>query len=167
MEILYCENCNAEVSPVEVHCERCGFPLAGTEKEKAIFIGRQTVDQSTLSEASQYQKRSSIILYIVGGLQIFAGILSYMNNEFMLELLIYLFIGLAFIVFGILARKKPVLFIGLGLSFLLGLYIMDVIYDPSTLGRGIIWKMILVGTLVYGLISSIKERNIRKRNRSL
>ena len=42
---LKCPNCKEAVSQVEIECENCKFPLAGTEKEKSIFIGKQIANK--------------------------------------------------------------------------------------------------------------------------
>ena len=164
---LTCDNCKVEVSPVEIHCENCGYPLAGTEKEKALFIGRQIANKSTIREAGRLQRRSSYILYAIGGLQIFSAVYSYMQIQELIILIITVMIGAAFIAFGYFSTKKPILFVSLGLGLILFLYTLDYIFDPNALFRGILWKIIIISTLIYTLVNSFEEQKIKKSNKSL
>ncbi|NAS31020.1 hypothetical protein GTQ40_08575 [Flavobacteriaceae bacterium R38] len=165
--VLTCENCEIEISPVQVTCEHCGFPIAGTEKEKSIFFGKQIANKAAIRHAGKLQRRSSYILYIIGGFQIVTGGLSYRNYHLREEFILYAFIGLIFMTFGYFSSKKPILFISLGLGLILLLYALDFILDPSSILSGILWKIVIVGTLSYALISSFEEQKIKKKNKSL
>ncbi|NER14279.1 hypothetical protein GWK08_12570 [Leptobacterium flavescens] len=165
--LLTCDNCKVEISPVEVNCEHCGYPIAGSEKEKAIFIGQQISNKATIAEAGKYRKRSAYVLYIVGALQLLSGALTYMQIGDIFVLLITMAIGVTFIAFGYFSSKRPLLFVALGLGLILSLYALDFVFDPASLTKGILWKIAIVGTLVYSLINSYDEQQIRKKNKSL
>ena len=35
---LVCPNCDSDVSQIEVFCDYCGYPLAGTERKKQFLL---------------------------------------------------------------------------------------------------------------------------------
>ncbi len=165
--ILTCDNCKVEISPVEIICENCGYPIEGTKKEQAIFIGQQISNKSTLNDAKRFQRRSSYILYVIGGFQIVIAIVNYYTIADILSFVITAFIGLIFILFGFLSSKKPLLFLSLGLTLIVLLYAIDFILDPSSIFQGILWKLVILGTLSYALIVSFEEQKIKRKNKTL
>ena len=51
---IKCPHCGAKTSRVAVVCEVCKYPIAGTDKEKAIFIGQQTMNISKQTSQRTY-----------------------------------------------------------------------------------------------------------------
>jgi len=165
--VLKCDNCKIPISPVQISCTYCGYPLAGNQKEKTAFIKQQIRDKTTLRRAGKYQRRSSYILYIIGAFQIVTGGLNYHNYKAREEFIVYAFIGLLFMVFGYFSSKKPLLFISLGLGLTLLMYVVNFILNPASITQGILWKLVIVGNLSYTLISSYQEFKIKTKNKSL
>jgi len=165
--VLTCDNCTIEISPVQVTCENCGYPLAGNQKEKTAFIRQQISHKTTIRRAGKFQRRSSYILYVIGAFQIVTGGLSYKNYNMREEFIVYALIGLLFMFFGYFSSKKPLLFIGLGLALILLLYITDMILDASSVSKGILWKIMILGTLSYTLIVSFEEQKKKRKNKTL
>ena len=165
--LLICENCEIEISQVQITCENCGYPLAGTKKEKYLFLKQQITHKSAIKHAGKLQRRSSYILYIIGAFQIITAGLNYSNYKVREEFIIYAFLGLIFMIFGFFSSKKPLVFISLGLALILFLYVVDFIMDSSSIFRGILWKIVIVSTLSYALITSFREQKIKVKNKSL
>lgn len=67
------------------------------------------------------------------------------------------FIAAVFIGMGVLAYKKASLALIIGLSFYLLLTILFALVDVSTLISGIIWKVVIVTTLIYSIITAREE----------
>ena len=55
---LKCPNCKENISQIEFECKNCGFPLDGTEKEKAIFISWSIFYEDKLIVAGGNTKES-------------------------------------------------------------------------------------------------------------
>ncbi|MGC6430381.1 MAG: hypothetical protein ACON5F_05005 [Jejuia sp.] len=162
-----CPNCKSEVSQVELECEHCGFPLAGTDKEKAIFIGRQISNKSKIGDAKESQAKAQRILYIVAGFQILNGVLVYFNTKSLIDTAFYIVLGLLLGVFGFFSSKKPILFLSLALALILGYYVLLYLINPELVFRGSMWKVVIIGFLGYGIWNAIEAKELKKQNKFL
>lgn len=167
MEQLHCPNCKASISQIEFECSNCRFPLSGTDKEKAVFIGKQIANKSKIDDAKTSQNKVRVILYIIGSFQLLNGVMAIVNRYDASSYLFYLILGFLFIVFGYLSPKKPVMFITMALILLLAYYTLLFLIDSRYLTQGILWKAISVSFLVFGLVKSLEERQLKKRNKFL
>ena len=167
MEELFCPNCKESISKIEFECSNCKYPLSGTDKEKAVFIGRQISNKSKIDDAKTSQNKIRIILYIIGGFQLLNALMAYLNGYDMGSYLFYFILGSIFILFGYLSPKKPLVFISLALILLLAYYAFLYSINPRYLTQGLIWKIISVSFLVYGIVKSLEERQLKKQNKYL
>lgn len=158
-----CPHCGAEVAKVAIICEDCKFPIAGTEKEKAIFIGRQTLNISKVASAEDVVKRTQIILYVVAVFKVITAVLIYSNFKMVFETVFYLVIALVIGVFAYLLPKKPIVFILTSLAVILGYYLLLFIVNPVMLYNGLLWKFIIVGVLLYTLYTVVESQKIKKK----
>ena len=163
MEESKCSYCHETVSQVEVHCESCGFPLAGTDKEKAIWIGRQTMRKSKVARSEKMIGKTRIILYILAGLQILNAILVYVKFSSVVDVIFYLVIAALLATFGYLSPKKPILFVSLALCVMLGYYFLLYLADPMLLFQGILWKCAIIMALLYTLYDAVESNNLKKK----
>ena len=71
-------------------------------------------------------------------------------------------LSIIYLVLGSYTSKKPLMAILLGLLLYLTTIIISAIFDPSTLIRGIIWKILIIGYLGKGVYSasSIKKQEL-------
>ncbi|WP_203257528.1 hypothetical protein [Hyunsoonleella ulvae] len=167
MEELRCPNCNEIISQVEIDCENCGFPLSGTDKEKAIFIGRQISNKSKIGDAKESQEKAQRILYIIAGFQILNAILIYFKTKSVFDTSFYIILGLLLGVLGYFSSKKPILFLSLALIVILSYYGLLYFINPELVLRGILWKIIIVSFLVYGIWNSMEANKLKKENKFL
>ncbi|MBC8757011.1 hypothetical protein H2O64_20230 [Kordia sp. YSTF-M3] len=163
MEENICSYCKAGVSQVEVHCENCGFPLIGTEKEKAIWIGRQTMRKSKIDNSAKMVGKTRIILYVLAGFQVLNAILVYVKFSSIIDVVFYLVVAALLATFGYLSPKKPILFVSLALCVMLGYYFLLYLADPILLYSGILWKCAIVMALLYTLYDAIESHNLKKK----
>ena len=167
MNDLKCPNCKEDISQVEIDCEHCGFPLSGTDKEKSIFIGKQISNKSKIGDAKKSQVKAQRILYIIGGFQIINGVLVYLNTRNITDVVFYIILGLLLGVFGYFSSKKPILFLSLALILILSYYGLLYIIDPEFILRGILWKIVIIAFLVYGIWNSMEAQKLKKEHRFL
>lgn len=163
MEENTCVYCKAAVSQVEVLCENCGFPLSGTEKEKAIFIGQQTLRKSKVDSSKKMVGKTRIILYIVAGFQVLDAILFFALHDNLIDAVFHLIIAIFLATFSYLSPRKPILFVSLALAVILGYYFLLYLVDPMLLFQGIIWKFAIVMALLYTLYDAIESHNLKKK----
>ena len=167
MNDINCPNCKTEISQIQVECDHCGFPLAGTEKEKAIFIGKQISNKSKIGDAKSSQNKVMYILYAVAAFQFFNAFRVYSNNLGLDNIIFFIILGVLFIVFGFLSPKRPILYISLALLLLLGYYTLLYISNPMFIMQGIIWKVLVLAVLFYGLALSLEEQKLKKKHKFL
>ncbi|MEW4922180.1 hypothetical protein [Algibacter sp. 2305UL17-15] len=161
---INCPNCKEEVSQVEIDCENCGFPLSGTDKEKSIFIGRQISNKAKIGDAKESQAKAKKILYVIGALQLANAFLVYGQTKSFDDAIFYFVLAVLFGVFAYLSPKKPILFLSLALALLLGYYAFLYFIDPELIFRGILWKIVFVSFLVYGIWNANEERELKKKH---
>lgn len=167
METQKCPNCGIQISQVEINCENCGYPLSGTDKEKSIFIGKQIANKSKIGDAKESQGKAASILYIVGGFQIFNAFRAYSGGFAKEDIIFYVILGILLIVFGLFSSKKPLLFLSLALLLILGYYALLFSINPEFLFQGIVWKIIIIAFLGYGIWNTIEAQNLKKENKFL
>lgn len=162
-----CPYCKEEVSQVEINCENCGYPLSGTDKEKSIFIGKQISNKAKIGNAKESQAKAQKILYIIGAFQLFNAVFIYAQTKSVTNSVFYAVLAILFGVFAYVSPKKPLLFLSLALSLLLIYYIFLYTIDPQFLFKGILWKIIFIAFLVYGIWSANEERVLKKKHKFL
>ncbi len=167
MEEQKCPNCKEEISQIEIECENCKFPLAGTEKEKSIFIGKQIANKSKIGDAKESQGKAERILYIVGAFQLFNAFRAYSAGFTKQDVVFYIILGITLIVFGFFSSKKPLLFLTLALLLILGYYVLLYSISPEFLFQGIIWKLVIIGFLGYGIWNTLEAQSLKKKNKFL
>lgn len=167
MTEIKCPNCKEEVSQVEINCENCNFPLAGTEKEKSIFIGKQIANKSKIGDAKESQGKARKILYIIGALQLLNAFIAFNSGLTTADVVFYVILAVLLILFGYLSSKKPLLFISLGFALMLAYYALLYSINPEYLFRGSMWKVVTLGFLGYGIFGAMDEQDIKKKNKFL
>lgn len=162
-----CPHCGTEVASVAVICEFCKYPIAGTEREKAIFIGQQTLNISKVSSAAQVISRTQIILYVVVAFKVLSAFLVYTNFKGIpgttFYIAIYLVIGAILGVFSYLLPKKPTELIIASLAVILGYYLLLYLINPILLYSGILWKFVILMALLYALYTVVESQKIKKK----
>ncbi len=103
-------------------------------------------------------KRAQVILFIIGAIQIIGA---FMTGDMapiarIITIVITLLVGLAFIALGFWTKHKPYSAIVTALVIYSSLVVMDAIFDPTTIFRGIILKLIIYLSLIVS-ISNAKE----------
>lgn len=167
-EIITCHTCKTKYEVQPEKCKKCGFPFAGTEKEKSLFIGQQILKKGSVSDTTDKIKRARIILWVIGGINILSSFLIYYSTPLQeIYIIPEIIIGLIFIGFGFFSYKKPFISILILLILLLLLYVLNAIVDPITIMQGIIFKTIFLSGLIYGLISIVQAEKIRKESEFL
>ena len=74
-----CPACKKENPKIAIFCETCNYPFEGTEKEKAIHIGRFVTKKGVTVDSEIQINRSRSILFIIAiinGLAIAMGIVN-------------------------------------------------------------------------------------------
>jgi hypothetical protein len=164
---LECKCCFEKVNPADQFCQKCGFPLKGSNAEQQIFTYRRGFKKVELKELDKEIKKASISLYVISGFWILWGLLSFITkpNNISVGLLIsYGALAVIFLLLAFWSKNKPTAAIISGLSLVILLQLINMISDPKTLFSGIIVKLIVVGYLIKGFQSAQKAEKIKKHH---
>lgn len=112
--------------------------------------------------------KGRIALFVVGALYVFVG---YWESFMILgaDILFGIIdwtVAAVFIGLGIWSYKKASLALIIGLAFYVLIILLLAIIDPFTILQGIIWKVIIIVWLVYGISSARSEEAKRKKEPS-
>ncbi len=161
-ELITCPTCKTNYETQPEKCNNCGYPFLGTDKEKSHFVAHQILKKGEISNTKDSIKKSRTILFVIAGFNIIVPFFRFNNHEYAGFMIgVSIFIGLIFLLFGFLAKKKPFISILIPLILLVSFYFIDALIEPATLIRGIIWKILFISGLVYSLISIKKSDRIR------
>jgi len=164
---IICPVCKTRFESQPKKCIKCGYPFSASERERSIYVGRQILRKSKISNTKEKIKRARIILWLVGVLNIVSSIKFINAENFIFYFFISLTFGLIFIAFGFYTYRKPFVSVLIPLILLLLGYTIETIADPRTILNGIVLKVIIISSLVYGLISIIEAEKVRNENEFL
>lgn len=164
MESSNCPACSQESSTILEYCSNCNFPYNGTENERSAHIGRFISEKNILSESETSVKKSRNILYIIAGLNFLMFFIAIFSNEYLLvDAIVNLVIAAIFASFAFFIHKSPVIFTVIPLVFITMIYLIDATYDPSSMARGMIFKLFILGSLGYGAYKCYKAEKFKKK----
>ena len=159
-----CPSCKRTITVDSTLCTNCNYPFKGTDKEKAVHIASFISKKNVVIDAETALKNSKKILFFVAAMFVFSFLLSWISGSF--NLLLAIFYGFLFSIFVLCAvflRKNPVLFSAIPLVVLLSLYSFEYFLDTNTFFSGIFIKVLLIGSLIYGIYLNKKAVRFKKR----
>jgi Flp pilus assembly protein TadB len=148
-----CYYCNTgPLTPENRFCPSCGFPQGGTEDEQKRYITNKRIQLANLDTTGQNVKKARNALFgaaVLYGLNyIVAGAQNAWSPLVLIEGLIV--VG-AFVGLGIYANRNAYAAALAGLIVFCTLIVGFAVIEPLTLISGIIWKVIILSALIYGL----------------
>ncbi|MBV7268788.1 hypothetical protein [Winogradskyella luteola] len=154
-----CSICKTAMDTEEIYCSECGFPEKGTDKEVAQFHARRAMENNQHMDADKKIKSARNVLYVMAGITLVFGIISFFNNQDIAVLVTNVILGVIYLALGSWTSQKPLVAILLGLLLYLTTVIISAILLPETLIKGIIFKIIIIAYLGKGVYSasSIKK----------
>lgn len=165
-EMIKCPTCKSAFEQQPDKCGNCGYPFSGTPDERAHFVAHHILKKGKLSDTKDSIKQARIILFIIAGFNIIVPIFSFANTQSgWIVMEISMLIGILFLIFGIMAKKKPFISLLIPLILLITAYLVNFIIEPITLLQGILWKIIFIGALVYSLMNIRESEKIQKESK--
>ncbi|MBL6666800.1 MAG: hypothetical protein ISP66_07360 [Flavobacteriaceae bacterium] len=159
-----CTICNTTYDVEPIVCSKCDYPFSASEEEKSTFVGQLFSKKLIIQEARVKVKNTQKILWAIGGVNVFYFIILFSFHPTLNIYILDLLLGFVFIGFGFYAAKKPFRSILISLILLLGIYVSNALVDPISLFRGIIFKVIFVVGLIYGLLAIYQVHKIKNKN---
>lgn len=163
-----CRCCYEKTNPGDQFCQACGFPLTGSAAEQQIFIYRRGFKKVDLSELDKKIKKAGNSLYVLAGMFFLYALIYFFFNRTAVTALSVLItnviISVVFLFLGIWSAKKPVASIISGIVLYALIQLMAAFEDPSALVKGFIFKIIIIGYLIKGLVSALEAEKIKKQH---
>ncbi len=159
--MLTCQRCTHQNPDASRFCEACGVTLHDPA------VAEQHADEIEASFRLDQVKKARTAFIVVAVLQVVAGFLgSAMAGPDEAGLILVSELILATVFFGLAfwASKQPFAAAIVGLFLYAGLHLLAAIGDPSTIYKGIIIKVIVVGMLVRAIKAGFEYRQfVRSR----
>lgn len=134
--------------------------------EQAYLASHPHIDirEELLKKAERRIRSAKILLFVVGGLNIFlGGLIYYQYHQWQDPVIIAsAIIGFIFIALGILAQKWTVQATLAGLVLYSVCVIFQIINSPSTFYNGIALKFLIVFSLIRGFIAARDVKRLRE-----
>ncbi|VXB01899.1 conserved membrane hypothetical protein [Flavobacterium sp. 9AF] len=160
-----CPACKKESPESYDNCSYCKFPFNGTEKEQATHIGKFIADKGILDKSKHNIENSKRILFYIVAFNTIGLIIAIMNNKYdFLGVFLTVFISLIFLLCGIFLQKNPKILTIIPLTIILLFYTLNFIFDREHFFNGIIFKIIIVGALIYNLYVLNEAEKFKKAN---
>ncbi|WP_435261846.1 hypothetical protein [Tenacibaculum sp. nBUS_03] len=152
MENINCPACKSEQIEKIEFCKNCKFPFKGTEKERAIHIGKFINKKGVIFDSSDSIERSQQILFGIAGINLFFIIFGYFTiGSTFLDIIINLIITAIIAFFGYKIKENPIRYTLIPLILLLSIYTFNFIFNPILFRTGIMAKLAIIGALCYSI----------------
>ncbi|NQX96394.1 MAG: hypothetical protein HRT73_00750 [Flavobacteriales bacterium] len=151
---LLCSQCSTSMNESDVFCNSCGFPEKGTSREQAKFHAKAVMKKSNKNDADKKVKSARNTLYVVGGFTGVVGVSSYFLAGDVAVLVTNLILSGIYVLLGFWSTKKPLAALLSGLLLYITVVVINGVFEPETLYKGIIWKILIITYLGKGLYSA-------------
>ncbi|RKR83241.1 hypothetical protein BDD43_3444 [Mucilaginibacter gracilis] len=162
----FCGACSVTVNDSDAFCDSCGYPLKGTEFDQRNFIANRNSKEIDLEEYQKNIANAGKALYWVAVACAVSGLVLYAVSKDeqtkMGILVINLILTIIFVALGAWSRKKPFAAIISGATLYGITIILNVIDNPLTLVKGIIFKIIIIGAFIKGIKAAIEAEKVKK-----
>ncbi|OEK07685.1 hypothetical protein A8C32_17045 [Flavivirga aquatica] len=164
MDLKYCPACKNDNNSKVDFCIKCDFPLTGTEKDKSIRIGKFIGKKGIIFDADNSLEKSRKLLYYAAAFFILGIIINFSSlTNNILALGFNISIAMVILTCGILIKKAPLVFLLIPLILLLSIYGLNYMYDPTSLPRGIFFKLLIIGSLIYSIYNYLASEKFKKK----
>jgi hypothetical protein len=160
---MSCRSCQFLNNETAAYCSECGYPFNAIPEDRDRFIQQRDYSKYLLTELNQKIKKVQNMLFILAGLFGLVGIFMFFSNEEnpVAFLIVYFIIGGIYTGLGFYTKKQPLAAIVSAFCLYLLLLILDAIEDPLTIFKGIIFKIIIIGTFIKGLKAANEAQKIK------
>ena len=153
-----CLCCKNEFSELDKFCGTCGYPLKGTADEQRKFTSQYVANQHDKEFVLARIKEARIILFIIAAFTFIQSLLIYFNDSDAFLLIINLFISCVYAGLGFWATKKAFAAIFIGGIVYISIILFSAFMDPTTIFKGIIFKVIFLVAFVKAAYGSYKYK---------
>lgn len=164
-ELNLCACCAHRFEITDAFCNHCGFPLQGTKPEQDHYIANRITKEVNLIDLNRKIVAASNSLYWIVGIITVSSIISYFTIEpayqFSFLITAVILVG-SFLSFAVWSKTKPTTALISGLALYVIVQLLNFIGQPSSLFSGIVFKAMIVGYLIKGVIAVLEVEKIKK-----
>jgi hypothetical protein len=165
-QLQLCACCAHQYQPEDSFCDSCGYPFQGTREQQDTYIANRTVKEIDLADLNKKVKTACNSLYWIAGIICLSSILGFFTLEDENEIVIFLvttviLVG-AFLALAVWSKTKPATALISGLSLYVIIQVLNMIGEPSSIARGIIFKVLIIGYLIKGIMAVLEVEKIKK-----
>lgn len=163
---LTCSNCKSPIGESDAFCGNCGFPEKGTDDEKNKFHYRIKLKTDVVKDAEKKVRNVRTLLFVLAALNIVLGFFFIFILDSGLTFadgVGFLISALVFIGCAIWVNKQPLMGVLAAFGFYLFLQVLGAIIDPTTIFKGIILKIIIIGVFIKGVNSARDAKKYKEQ----
>lgn len=162
-----CSCCFEKINPADQFCQKCGFPLKGSDEEQKRFFQNRNYQHLEMDTLKKKISSAAISLYVLGVIFLAYALIFFFihrsEESSSIVLITYAIVGVIFLLLGAWAATKPVASIISGITLYALLLLLDLIANPASIFSGIIFKIIIISYLIKGLLSALEAEKIKKQ----
>ncbi|WP_186991824.1 hypothetical protein [Constantimarinum furrinae] len=155
----HCSFCDTEMQPEQFYCEQCGFPERKTEFEKSRFHAKRVRKKQWTQEASGKIRSGRISLFVVAAISLLTGIFYFYRYEDNATLIASAILAIIYLGLGFWSQQRPLIALILGLLVFVTTIVINGLFEPETIYKGIILKIFIIAYLGKGINSALQLRN--------
>ncbi|PCE66378.1 hypothetical protein [Sediminicola luteus] len=152
MEKKVCPACGFYSLEAHHFCDNCNYPFSGTDKERSVHIARFIDAKGVVADAEDSILRSQKIIFAVAAVNTVFMVIGAVNGGMdVLGFGLTLIVTVTILLCGVFIKKQPVFFTLVPLILIVATYIINFTISPESIFRGIIFKLIIIGSLGYSI----------------
>jgi len=149
-----CTHCEIPITETTTFCPECGYPEKGTEQDVAKFYARRAMAKNNTIDAEEKINSARNTLFVIGGVIMLFGFINFFSDNDMATLIVNVIICAIYILLGFWTKQKPLIALLLGLLLYITTVVISAIFEPMSLVKGILWKVLIIGYLGKGIFSA-------------
>ncbi|MBS1612254.1 MAG: hypothetical protein JST49_05485 [Bacteroidetes bacterium] len=156
-----CPICSAEYNTQPKFCSNCGYPINGTFDEQDAFDLEYRSQRASLEGALIIAGKARTALFVLSGLLLIGnGVIAYVQGSAAM-FIVGICISAIFVGLGFWSKKKPFTALVTALVLYATIVLADAAFDPSTLIKGLLVKIIVITYLISGIKSAKEAQHIQ------
>jgi hypothetical protein len=147
----------------DLFCPNCAFPQRGTGQEQHKYVGEHMVQKIRLDEMGDAVKKAQNMLFAISGLTLIPYALGAATAHDGAIFGIGVFIAALYAGLAFWSRKQPFPAILTGLILYVSMWALYTIINPINFFSGIIYKIMGLSALYYGIQAARNYDNLKKQ----
>ncbi|MFY7669942.1 hypothetical protein ACOSP6_02525 [Tenacibaculum sp. MEBiC06402] len=154
-----CSFCKSPIEEDVIFCSECGHPENGTDKQRAQFFAKRAMNKNKKIDDEKKINSARNILFALSALMAIFGFIIYSQTDELISLGVNFFVAFIYLTLAFWSEQKPFISLLIGLLLYITILIIGFIIDPTSIVRGILWKILIISLLAKGMHSALELKN--------